>query len=159
MCKLMSCACFGPRHSTYFNYQCCASDISAVESFFNVSSFDAVFSWHSIPSPSQRGADTLRVTPKLWVDIGMIISEKWKILKHSFSSWHTYPYLIHIRYTFILQPQNLSSKQFYHLEVFFFSKLNTLQSNPPCTIALKVVHPLVVVELLVSSLGSTPCHN
>ncbi len=40
---VLSCACFGPRHSTYSYYWCRASDIAAVGTTFNVFSYDA--SW------------------------------------------------------------------------------------------------------------------
>ena len=37
-----SCACFGPRHSPYSNYLCCAFDIVAVGTIFNIFSYNAV---------------------------------------------------------------------------------------------------------------------
>ena len=43
---VLSCACLGPRHSPYSYYLCCASDIAAVGTTFNVFSYDAVLPEH-----------------------------------------------------------------------------------------------------------------
>ena len=46
----MSYACFGPRHSAYSNFYCCAHDIAAVGTIFNVLSF-----MRCITSPTTSG--------------------------------------------------------------------------------------------------------
>ena len=60
---VISCECFGPRHSPYSNYRCHPSDIVAVGTIFNVYSYDAVLSRNLNLSPPRRRADALGVEP------------------------------------------------------------------------------------------------
>ena len=58
--QVMSCACFGPKHSPYSNYQCPAPDIATVGTNVNVFSYDAMLSRDSNLSHSRRRVDALR---------------------------------------------------------------------------------------------------
>ena len=60
---VISCACFGLRHSPYSNFLCRTLDIAAVGNIFNVFSYDTMSSRDSNLTLSRQRADALRVTP------------------------------------------------------------------------------------------------
>ena len=64
MSMVMSCACFGLRHSFYSNYLCRKTDVAAEGTIFNVFCYDAVSDRDLNLSLSRRRVDALCVEPR-----------------------------------------------------------------------------------------------